>query len=493
MDGRRLRHSFYWKIATSFVALVVLVLLSQGVMFSYLISQPGGPFTPGNPNSAAAAIAVALGEALSHDADQDITQLLRRGAAGSPQPAFVVMRDGRTAGTSERPLSAEIRRQSEAVLAGVVPELSSGTRPTGPVVSAPIQVQGRLLGLVILPPPERGAFTELGRLLSLPGTVMLVLAAVAAALVIFTPARRRLQALEVAAERLGGGDLTARAPDGGHDEIARVATAFNRMASELSARTEALRASDELRRQMVADVSHELKTPLTAMSGYLDTLSMEDVTVDPHTRAQYMATVRHETSRLQRIVADLLDVAKHENDVGTLKVRVFDVDRLFSLVVRRHEQDAEGSGVSLRTHVADGADQLVADPDRIEQAVDNLVGNALRHTPAGGTIELRATATPTGHRLSVIDSGRGIPPEHLPNIFRRFYKGDSARTSGPSGSGLGLSIVHAIVTRHGGTVTVSSRPGHTEFAIELPQRLVAPNTPDDPGASRRYESESANL
>jgi signal transduction histidine kinase len=494
MPRPRVLHSFYWKIALSFIALEIVVLLGQGVMFSVLISQPGGPFAPANPNAAAAAIAASLGNALARQPDQDLRAALLRAAAGSPQAAFLVMRDGRVAGTSDQPLSPEIRRQSEAALAGVVPTASPGARPTGPVVNAPIQVDGRLIGLVILPPPpQRGVFSELTRLLSLPGTSVLVLAAAAAALVIFTPARRRLRSLEIAAERLGTGDLAARAPDQGHDEVARVSAAFNRMAAELSARTEALRASDELRRQMVADVSHELKTPLTAVVGYLDTLSMEEVTLDAGTRARYLATARHETTRLRRIVTDLLDLAKDENDVGTLNVRLFDLERLFDHVVRRHEHEAARRGVRLLTNVSGGADQLAADPDRIEQAIDNLVVNALRHTSAGGTIELRATSTPTGQRLSVIDSGEGIPPEHLAKIFERFYKVDSARTSGAAGSGIGLSIVKAIVTRHGGTITVSSQPGHTEFVIELPQRLVARTGPEGPGGGSRYESASANL
>jgi two-component system phosphate regulon sensor histidine kinase PhoR len=220
---------------------------------------------------------------------------------------------------------------------------------------------------------------------------------------------------------------------------------------------------------MLADVSHELKTPLTAMAGYADTLAMAEVELDAATRARYLATIRHETTRLQRIVADLLDLARHENGVAALDVRLFDVEQVFEHLVRRHERDASAAGVSIRTQVSEGADQVLGDPDRIEQALGNLVANALRHTPTGGAIDLVSEVTPTTTRLSVVDSGTGIVPEHLSRVFERFYKVDHARTSGAGGSGLGLSIVKAIVERHGGVVDVTSRPGRTTFTIDLPR------------------------
>jgi signal transduction histidine kinase len=231
-----------------------------------------------------------------------------------------------------------------------------------------------------------------------------------ATLFIFWPARRRLAALEEAAERFGGGDLGARAPESGADEIGRVARAFNRMAAELAARDEALRTSDRLRRQMLADVSHELKTPLTAMRGYLETLQMPEVAVDAQRRERYFETVARETRRLERIVNDLLDLARYESGVAVIAERVFAIDRLFEHVVRRHEGEAHARGIVIESQVDELADQVVGDPDRIEQVVENLVANALRHTPGGGRIALRAAGGEDVVRVSVIDSGRAFPP-----------------------------------------------------------------------------------
>jgi signal transduction histidine kinase len=126
------------------------------------------------------------------------------------------------------------------------------------------------------------------------------------------------------------------------------------------------------------------------------------------------------------------------------------------------------------------ADQIVADPNRLDQALSNLVANALRHTPRGGSIDLEASASATGCQLRVVDSGSGIAPEHVAHVFERFYKVDSSRTSGLAGSGLGLSIAKAIVEGHGGTIAVTSQPGRTAFVITLPQTAVeeSPNPAD---------------
>ena len=235
---------------------------------------------------------------------------------------------------------------------------------------------------------------------------------------------------------------------------------------------------------MIADVSHELKTPLTSMRGYLETLRMPDVALPASDRARYLDTIEHETQRLERIVADLLDLARLEGGGGTLDCRVFATERVFRHVTNRYEREAKERDVELVADVDSSGDQVFGDPDRLEQVIDNLVANALRHTPPGGTIELRAGGGNNEAWISITDSGSGIAAEHLPHIFDRFYKVDVSRVAGSAGSGLGLSIAKAIVERHGGSIRASSRPGRTQFLIVLPQR--ADQTPAD-------HSTSANL
>jgi signal transduction histidine kinase len=295
--------------------------------------------------------------------------------------------------------------------------------------------------------------------MGLVGGIVLGVGMALIAFVIFGPARKRLKHVQDAAERLGGGDLTVRVPAGGGDEVAAVARSFNRMAEELA-------ASDKARRQLLADVSHELMTPLTAMRGYVETLSMPELQVDEDTGRRYLAIVTEETHRLERIIGDLLDLARLEGGGGTLRHESVEVAWLFDRVAARHGRELRERRVTLVQHVADNAAHVAGDPDRLEQALQNLAANSLRHVEDGGQITLEAAAVTDGIRLRVRDTGAGIAPEHLPLIFDRFYKIDAARKAS-GGSGLGLSIVKAIVQRHGGTIVAYNDNGAV-FEIVLP-------------------------
>ena len=465
--------SFYFRIGLSFVVFVVVILAAQSAMFSYVIAR-SRPFPLRSPNNVAAIVAADIGAALAQDATLDLQGYVTR-EFSDLQPLYLVMDGGRAVANRAEPLAIDLRRSADALLAGRNFPPGDEPRIEGPgVVMAPVQVNGALRGMVVLPPrtPMSPLGREVGRILSVPGTTLLVLGTIVVAAFIFAPARRRLKALEAATEQLGAGDLSARALETGGDEIAHVARAFNRMAEELSARDEALRTVDRLRRQMLADVSHELKTPLTAMCGYLETLQMPDLALDAPTRERYLQTLHRETRRLDRIVQDLVDLARLENGVGTLDVRVFALERLFEHVMERHDYDARARQVTLRTVVAPEVDQIVGDPNRLEQVVENLVANALRHTVGGGSIEMCGRAEGDAVVLTVADSGAGIPPEHVPHVFERFYKGDASRTHDANGSGLGLSIAQAIVERHHGSIHVTSVPGRTAFTITLPGRHV---------------------
>jgi signal transduction histidine kinase len=243
------------------------------------------------------------------------------------------------------------------------------------------------------------------------------------------------------------------------------------MAGELTIRAQALAASDKARRQLLADVSHELMTPLTAMRGYVETLSMPELQLDDETARRYLAIVTEETHRLEHIIGDLLDLARLEGGGGTMRRETVDVTWLFERVAMRHERELRERRVTLVQHVAEGAAHVVGDADRLEQALQNLAANALRHIEDGGQITLEAEP---GVRLRVRDTGPGIAPEHLPNIFDRFYKIDAARKAS-GGSGLGLSIVKAIVERHGGTIVAYNDSANGRGAVF---EIVLPAPPD---------------
>jgi signal transduction histidine kinase len=251
--------------------------------------------------------------------------------------------------------------------------------------------------------------------------------------------------------------------------VAAVARAFNRMADEAAAREAALVEADRARRQLLADVTHELRTPLTAIRGYTETLALPPFAPVSADGRRFVQIVDAEAQRLERLVSDLLDLARFEAAGGsTLDQEAVAVPALFTRVVERHGPAAAAAGVTIDTGVDPGAATVTGDARRLEQVLQNLTANALRHTPRGGTITLLARRDGGDVVLRVADTGEGIAAEHLPHLFDRFYKADPARTDA-GGTGLGLSIVKAIVERHGGTVSVMSTPGAgTTFEVRLP-------------------------
>jgi signal transduction histidine kinase len=471
LSGPRWHRSLYWRIGLGLFAFLALMLAAQGALFLWMTDRIAGSMPARDPRRLAVLVASDVGAALAAEPDLDLAEYIRDQYGHVLQTFVVIMQDGRIASNDEdmpadllRNMVAEAARREIPArgrrfgAAAPVP-VPRGGRRVGEF--APVIVDGAFAGRVaVVPgrPPFSRIVRELGPAMGLVGGGVLGVGMALIAFVIFGPVRKRLKQVQDAAERLGGGDLAARAPAEGGDEVAAVARSFNRMAEELTTRATALEASDKVRRQLLADVSHELMTPLTAMRGYVETLSMPELQLDSETGRRYLAIVTEETHRLERIVGDLLDLARLEGGGGTMRRETVDVHWLFERVAERHEREMRDRGVTLTRTIADGASHLTGDPDRLEQALQNLAANALRHSEKGGTIALEAAPVESGIRLRVRDSGLGIAPEHLPLIFDRFYKVDAARKAA-GGSGLGLSIVKAIVERHGGTISAYNENG----------------------------------
>ena len=463
--------SLYWRTALGFIAFLAVLLVAQSMLFVWLAGRTGGLFPATSNSRLAELIASDLRDQLERTPELDVSAHVSREYGRVVQPLVVLLDNGQVF-SNRTPVPPGLVRTATNVYTRLARGRAVPRRlgPDGRGFFAPILVNGQLAGLVAVAPgrpPALGAFRALAPTMAITGVVLLLIGAGGAAAVIFGPVRRRLGELEKAADRIGAGDTTARAPAHGGDEVAALAASFNRMAADLQARAEALAASDRARRQLLADVSHELMTPLTAMRGYLDTLGMPELQLDPDTRERYLRIVDEETRRLERIIGDLLELARLEGGTS-LRREAVAVDALFARVAERHEREMTQRRITLSRRVEPGADTLVGDPDRLEQALQNLAANALRHTPDGGTMGLSAAAAPDAVCITVRDNGPGIAPDHLPLIFDRFYKVDAARASGSSGSGLGLSIVKSIVEAHGGTVTARNEDGAV-FEILLPR------------------------
>ncbi|MGD8625138.1 MAG: HAMP domain-containing sensor histidine kinase [Anaerolineae bacterium] len=270
-----------------------------------------------------------------------------------------------------------------------------------------------------------------------------------------------------AADALASGDLSARAPVQGSPEFRHFARAFNRMAA-------ALETADRQRRELLADVAHELRTPLTIVQGNLEGLRDGVYEATP----EHLDLVLEETQKLGRLVEDLRLLTLAEAGQLPLDVQALDASQLLADVRDVFAPQAQEAGVELDVEVAAGLPTLLADPQRLGQVLDNLVANALRHTPAGGQVVLGAEGVDGGGpgqiRFWVTDTGEGIAEEDLPRIFDRFWRGDPARAHGAgAGSGLGLAIAKSLVEAHGGRIWAESdgvpgRGATVSFVVPLP-------------------------
>lgn len=265
-----------------------------------------------------------------------------------------------------------------------------------------------------------------------------------------------LREMSTAAAAMARGDYERRVTASSRDEVGDLARAFNAMAAELA-------EVDRTRRDLVANVSHELRTPITALRAGLENLVDGVAPPDP----QALRTMLGQVERLGRLVAQLLDLSKLESGTVPLNRRPFMVRPLLDQAVNEaklHAPDAIGLDVT-----AEGEIRANADPERVHQVVANLVENAVRHSPAGGTVRVHATQQDAQVRIEVSDDGPGIRPGEEERIFERFYRADASRSRSEGGAGLGLAIARWIVDMHGGSIKVErGSPNGCRMVVTLP-------------------------
>ncbi len=283
-----------------------------------------------------------------------------------------------------------------------------------------------------------------------------------------------LREMSEATTAMARGDYERRVNLASKDEIGQLAASFNQMAAELD-------ATERMRRDLIANVSHELRTPITALQAVLENMIDGVEPADPET----MRTMLAQVERLGRLVAQLLDLSRLESGSMPLDRQSFEIEAVLEHAARETRLHSPNAIVSV--DVEPGGLTADADPERLHQVVANLLENALRYTPIGGTVELRAfPAEPSGITIEVTDEGPGIPDDQVPRIFERFYRADSARSSRDGGAGLGLAIAQWIVDLHGGEIHPERREPHgCRMVVTLPgaRTATAVREPVHPGGT----------
>jgi signal transduction histidine kinase len=302
-------------------------------------------------------------------------------------------------------------------------------------------------------------------------TVLLIFAggiAIVLGLLFATALTDRIGWLDEAARRIALGDLDTRLDDPGNDEIAALAATFNSMVDQLQAARQKQLELDQLRRDLIAWVSHDLQTPLASMRAIIEALA-DGVVDDPTTIQRYLHTAQREIGALSLLIDDLFQIA--QIDAGGLKLdlEMNSISDLISDTLESFSELANRKGIYLEGMAEQSVDPVWMDAPQIGRVINNLVRNALSHTPQGGKVTICAQKKESGVLVEVVDNGEGIRDEDLPHVFERFYRGEKSRGRVTGQAGLGLAIAQGIVEAHGGSIHVSSNPGNgARFWFLLP-------------------------
>lgn len=253
------------------------------------------------------------------------------------------------------------------------------------------------------------------------------------------------------------------------DEIEALTSAFANMSARIQEQIEQLKQNDRLRRELVSNVSHDLRTPLAAMQGYIETLILRHDTLDADDRLRYLNIARKHTLRLGQLISDLFELSKLDSASITPSIESFSLPELMQDVAQEFRIDVEAKGITLRIVDAERVGYTLGDIGLIQRVLENLVRNAVKFTPAGGEIVLSIARHPETVAVAVSDTGSGIAEEDLPKIFDRFYRARDGEEARSDSSGIGLAIVKRILDLHGSRITVSSKlDTGTRFEFELP-------------------------
>ncbi|HMI32106.1 MAG TPA: HAMP domain-containing sensor histidine kinase [Candidatus Limnocylindrales bacterium] len=449
--------SLFWTVASVFILTAAVGTLLQALVASAVLRPLEAREFRARAELAASAIATAIASEPVAPTGAALDSLLARHRV-PVRPAWIVFRasDGTVVTAPPGRLQGTGARGPDR---GRLEILGRRTVSSGPHVIGEVQVVRRMR--------SSGAMGNLEPRTSLLLFPIAIVASAFAGLVLVRLLVRRLRAMELLAARVAEGDLTVRIADKSGDEIGRLAEQLDRMTERLAAARAELDENELQRRKLFADITHELATPLTSIRGYAETLLDPGVPVSPEERTHYVRGLLDESRRMDLLIRDLFELARLEAGATKLTLESLDWSALARNTIERFQPRFRKAGLHLTWRGPAEEAWIEADGRRMEQVLENLLMNALRYVPEGGSVDVSLTALPGArYRLTVSDDGPGIPTDQLPLVFGRFYRG---ATPSPEGSGLGLAIVREIVERHGGSSRAEANtPRGLAITIELP-------------------------
>ncbi len=325
----------------------------------------------------------------------------------------------------------------------------------------------------------RGSYVQK---LSLGALVAIVLTAFLVGLLVFGLLTRRLAMLTSDVQRFTDSgfdpeqvEALASRPSGPgkQDEIGQLREAFSGMANKIREQFEGLKETDRLRRELVSNVSHDLRTPLASMHGYVETLLLKNDTLSEEDRLRYLEITRKHSLRLGHLIGDLFELSKLDSASIKPTLETFSLAELLQDVTQEFELQAENKGIDIDIHAHEGSSMVHADIGLMQRVLENLLRNAVRYTPRGGTISISLDKKPGCVAVAVTDTGCGIAEHELDRIFDRFYRSEQGEEERTNSAGLGLAIVKRILDLHGSRITVSSRVNQgTRFEFDIPARAA---------------------
>jgi signal transduction histidine kinase len=461
------------------VAFAVITAAAIGFVYLYLVPQLRSSLTDEKLDRLERVVTRqtgALTTALRHRASEPELRVLVRGTGRRTDARVALFELDPEAARSARLVAGE--PGPDPIAAESAYPVASAAVSSDRAVSRVEKTGGDRIGLAAVALPVSGglrwvavAWTSLAdvddnvalirRQIVIAGGIAL-LAAVVAGWIAAGAHARRLRRLEAAAERLAEGDFSAPIPEQGGDEVGQLAATLNEMQERLG-------RLDRARRDFIANASHELRTPIFSLGGFVELLDEEEP--DPAARKEFVRTMREQIARLTKLTVDLLDLSRLDADAIEVKAEPVDLAEIAGRVASEFGPAAERHRSPIELH-GDGGATALADPDRVAQIMRILLDNALKHTPEGTSISITAQLQDETASVVVKDDGPGVNPHEVGQVFDRFHTGDRV-----SGSGLGLAIALEFSERMRGELAVSSRRGRTEFTLRLP----APPTEGEAG------------